>query len=871
MLDATHIAETQPQEQTPASNAGRSSKHPAHQLPDQLLMALAGQPNAGKSTVFNMLTGARQHVANYPGVTVEKKVGHFTLQGRGVELVDLPGTYSLGAYSLEERVARDFLIGEHCHAVINVADASNLKRHLILTLQLLELGAPVVMALNMMDVAQARNQRIDHELLAKKLGIPVVPMVGRKGQGKPELHKALAGLFVERTAPPLQVDYGILEQSVFILEKALEALPDLDLPLRWTALKLLEGDPRVEELLPRIPARAAVLKLTRELVENFTKAADLTPDRHMEQRRYEVAQGLAQACVQAPDEGNVTSSDKADRIICHRIWGYPILFGVMYLMYYLSIELGYAVTNHTWPFLAGARELLAGVLPAEGFVQDPMLRALLLWVADSVNALLNYVPIFLILFAYIAFLEDLGYMPRMAFLLDAFFRRYGLHGQSTLPLVLGGVYVGGCAVPGVMACRAVPDERARLATILVVPMMNCLAKVPLYVLLVGIYFAAHKGPAMFFIATITVLMALTTAKLLNLLVLRDKETAPFIMEMPPYHLPTVGNIVRRAVERVWLYVKKITSVVAAVAVVLFVLMQFPGLPTEQRAELDARSLAAREAFQTTLAETRFAPAVNSETKIDALFDFERRYRSARTGITDQAKAETVDARFLAENADFFTILKPMSDQEGRTASRAFRDLRQERLSLRKEARDSIIESSFLGTLGRWLEPVTQYAGFNWRVNVALLAALAAKENTVATLGALYQTGDAPALGEEDGEGAAGSGSVRAPAGGQALEARMAEQETGFTPLHALALMLFMALYPPCMAATMVVKVQSGSWKWMLFSLVYMMGLGALVATLVFSGGTALGLSGLEAMALFYGLALTATVVTGLINPKPADA
>ncbi len=841
----------------------------------QILVALAGQPNAGKSTIFNMLTGARQHVANYPGVTVEKKVGFYSQNGNTVEVVDLPGTYSLTSYSMEERVARDFIIKDQPTVVVDVADASNLKRHLALTFQLMEMGTPVVVALNMMDVAEARNQTIDAALLAEKLMTPVIPTVGRKGRGKDLLKDALSQHFSSASNPaPLRINYKGLEPAIENLTEQVQGLSDTGWPARWIAIKLLEGDANVRtQVLELHHDGVNFLHKVEAMRDKYQGILGMPLDQFIEQRRYEVASSVAGACVNSPEEGAPTRSDKADRVICHRIWGYPLLFGVMYLMYYLSIEWGYELTNYTWPILAWVRDTAAALLPSEGFITDPMLRSLVLWVVDSVNALLNYIPIFLILFAYIAFLEDLGYMPRMAFLLDAFFRRYGLHGQSTLPLVLGGVYVGGCAVPGVMACRAVPDERARLATILVVPMMNCLAKVPLYVLLIGIYFAAYKGQAMFFIATITVLMALTTAKILNITVLKEKESAPFIMEMPPYHMPTVGNIIRRAIERVWLYVKKITTIVAAVSVVLFVLMQFPGVSEEQTTSLNERAAKAQAAFFKATSKWDVTRELNSAEEVDALFDFADRYKSARMSVSDKAAAEALDAKFEAESAMFFSVIKPpRGDKDAKKVGGAYKKLRKARLTLRKEAKDEVINSSFLGSIGHWLEPASQYAGFNWRVNVALLSALAAKENTVATLGALYQTSDEDIPAESDANDEGGMDLSAPEQGGQqALGSRMASQEAGFTPLHALALMLFMALYPPCMATTMVVKVQSGSWKWMLFSLIYMMGLGIFVATLVFTGGTVLGLNGVEAMACFYGLAVLATVVTGLIKPKSTDS
>ena len=846
----------------------------------QFLTALAGQPNAGKSTIFNMLTGARQHVANYPGVTVEKKVGFYSQEGGTVEVVDLPGTYSLTSYSPEERVARDFILKNNPAVVVDVADASNLARHLQLTFQILEMGVPVVVALNMMDVASARGQTIDAALLAEKLGCPVVPTVGRKGEGKVDLRRALTllGNGDVSLSAPLRLDYDGLEPAIGLLEEELAGTLDVPAPPRWLAIKLLEGDPGVRDMVFEAgPDVVRVLNTVKAQRARFLDIEGIPAEQFIEKRRHDLATAITAACVAAPNEGETTLSDRMDAIVCHRLWGYPILFGVMYLMYYLSIEWGYSLTNYTWPALAWMRETAASLLPAEGFITDPMFRSMALWVVDSINALLNYIPIFLILFAYIAFLEDFGYMPRMAFLLDAFFRRYGLHGQSTLPLVLGGVYVGGCAVPGVMACRAVPDERARLATIFTVPMMNCLAKVPLYVLLIGAYFSDFKGEAMFFIATITVLMALTTAKILNLTVLKEKETAPFIMEMPPYHLPTVGNIIRRAMERVLIYVRKIITVVAAVSVILFVLMQFPGVSEEHMASMRDRAAAAQATFFKSTAQTDTLRDIDSSEKIDALFDFAARYKDARMGVTDQARADAIDGDFRRENPRFFTVVKPdRKDRGAVTVSKAFKRLRQARLTLRKEAKDSVLQASFLGSIGHWLEPVTQYAGFNWRVNVALLSALAAKENTVATLGALYLPNEDGRTVETD-EGAAGddatkaTNEIRAEGSAQALGSRMASLEMGFTPLHALALILFMALYPPCMATTMVVKVQAGSWKWMFYSLIYMMGLGAVVATLVFSGGSALGLSGVEAMVWFYGLALAATIVAGLIKPQPTDS
>jgi len=810
--------------------------------------ALAGQPNSGKSTVFNMLTGARQYVANYPGVTVEKKSGFFSCDTSRVKLIDLPGTYSLTSYSLEERVARDFLLHERPKVVVNVVDASNLKRNLYLTFQLLEMEIPVVLCLNMMDVAERRGLSIDAPKLAERLKAWVVPAVAKRNKGKDELRDAVVSASqAGGTFKPFNMDYGPLEPFLSEIEEKLSQKPGLAYPARWLAVKLMEDDHEARKLIQKdVPNPGELLDLAVQKRKKFTAEHHEVPERHTAYTRHLTACRIHEACVKAEKKSLSTLSDKIDRVACHRYLGPLILIGVIYALYELSIVQGYNLTNYTWPLLAGLRNLAAGLLPDPGFTHDPLIRSLILWFTDSVNALLNYIPIFFILFSLIAVLEDSGYMPRMAFLLDRVFRRFGLHGQSTLPLILGGVYVGGCAIPGVMACKAIPDERARLATILIVPLMNCLAKVPLYILLVSIYFPEHKGLAMFFMATVTLFMALPVAKLLTLTVLKKKESAPFILEMPPYHFPTVQAVLRRAVERVWLFLKKIVTIVAAVAIVIFVLLQFPGLSQERKAHYEALADKAKSEFHGKIQGNPYAEHVQGRNLM-ALILFQEKYKQERRGVKDKEKARAIDARFQEKNPAFFSIIKPKKDKDAKKVNKAFKKVVKARKKIRREIQGEKINASFLGSLGAALEPVTKWAGFNWRVNVALLSAFAAKESTVATLGTLYQQ-------EESGSG-------------ETLESRMKEQETGFTALNALTLMLFMALYPPCIATTIMVKLQSGEIKWMLFSMVYPMVLGITFSSLVFTGGRALGLTGLQAMLAFYGLCVAATVGLALYNPR----
>ncbi|MCP4576838.1 MAG: ferrous iron transport protein B [Deltaproteobacteria bacterium] len=822
---------------------------------DSVLMALAGQPNCGKSTVFNALTGASQHVANYPGVTVEKMTGRYNHDGLKVEVVDLPGTYSLTSYSLEERVTRGFLLEEKPSVVVNVVDASNLKRNLYLTLQLLEMEAPLVMDLNMMDVAGRRGIVIDSEALSKQLGIPVVETAIKTGKGKTELLSAISETAGNRAATDgmrktgMRMDYGSMEPFLREIETRLSVddMGNSDHSVRWLSVKLMEGDDEaLKYIRKKLSKSEPFLEFLRKQWQDFESRTEELPARHIAYCRYRHAEIIAGACL-APQTGNERPmSDKIDGVVCNRFLGPLILVGVLYMLYYLSLVQGYNLTNYTWPLLAKIRNLTADLAPVPGFIEIPLLRAFSLWFVDSINALLNYIPIFFILFGLIAILEDSGYMPRMAFILDRLFARFGLHGSSTLPMVLGGIYVGGCAVPAVMSTKGIPDERSRLATIMIIPLLNCLAKVPLYVLLINIYFVGHKGMAMFFISTISLLMVLPVAKLLTLTVLKKRPTAPFIMEMPPYHLPTFRGVFGRAVERVWLFIRKIITIVAAVAVVVFVLLQFPGISQEREAYFAQEKERAISKFYKKIEKTPYAEPLQGENLM-ALVLYWDDYKVKKMGIKGKEASLALNERFKERNSDFFKIVKPGKDKIAKKANRAFKKLIKARKKLLREIKKEKIDCSFLGRMGRFLEPATQYAGFNWKVNVALLSAFAAKESSVATLGALYDQGET---------------------GAETLEERMNAGETGFTPLHALALMLFMVLYPPCIATAIMVKIQSGSIKWMLFSMIYPMCLGIIVATLVFSGGSALGLSGNEAMVAFYGIALTLTIIMGFVRKSP---
>ena len=397
-----------------------------------------------------------------------------------------------------------------------------------------------------------------------------------------------------------------------------------------------------------------------------------------------------------------------------------------------------------------------------------------------------------------------------------------------------------------MAARAIPDERARMATILTVPFMNCMAKIPLYTLIVNIYFANYKSWAMLFISTITIIVALFAAKLLTTTVIRQMTTTPFVMALPAYHLPTVGAVLTRALERVWLYVKKVGTIVVVVAVIIFVLLQWPGINKQQMAGYQQQMQQATDTFCKMIetADPHLGKFTDAQL-LDLLNDYDDYKRALFASGGGKGKRD-VDRKFQSRNELFFSILKPEKDETARKISRALKKLHSKRKRLRREIKEARIVNSFLGMTGKILEPVSRFAGFDWKINVALLSSFAARESSVATLGVLFREGADANL---------------------TLEQRMDNEgrSTGFSSLNALALLLFFALYPPCLATAIMVKVQTQSYKWMLFSIIFPTVLGLIVAGLVYSIGSYLNATGIQMMGIFYGVALTTTILFGFIK------
>ncbi|MDN5101293.1 ferrous iron transport protein B [Aliarcobacter butzleri] len=804
-----------------------------------LKTVLAGQPNCGKSTIFNLVSGIEQHIANYPGVTVDKKVGFFKYQDYKIQMVDLPGTYSFSSYSLEERVAKEYIINENPDIIINVVDASNLKRNLYLTFQLLEMGLPVIVVLNMMDVASRREIKIDIQKISSMLNCPVVEASGAKGIGGDEIMKSVVSLYENKTNfEEFKINYEELESFILEIEEQIKDSTS-NLSKRWLAIKALEGDETIIKYLnDEFPTIKDTLEKQNSLFETRYDKNIVT---FLATFRYDSAEIIYQKTVKHENKNQETLTDKADKIVLNRFLALPILFTLMFLVYEISIVMGYKLTDYTWPILASFKNLVIDLMPEANFTDVPMITDFAIWMVNSANALLNYIPIFFILFALIAIMEDVGYMPRMAFILDRVFRKFGLHGQSTLPLVLGGAMVGGCAVPGVMSTKGIADERARMATILTVPYMNCLAKVPFYTLLLAAFFRTDMAIMMFYISTITVFSALIVAKILTTTVLKNRETAPFVMELPPYHLPTLKGVVIRSSQRVWLYIKKVVTIVLAVAIVLFALLQFPGLSDESKVKFENISNNALSEFDLQIKDSTYYEHINSKEKVSQLLNYYDNYRTKKMINS----SDSVDESFIKQNELFYKFIRPIKDEEAKKVNNALKKLSNDRKNILREIKNEKVETSLLGMAGKSIEPLTKYAGFDWKINVAFLSSFAARESAVATLGSLYENNKAD---------------------NQRAEEAMA-QNSGYTPLHATAIIIFMLLTPPCIATMIVVKMQTNSFKWMLFAIFFPIGLGIISSAIIFTLGNIYSWSGFEAMTYYYIVVLLITLILGLYPNK----
>jgi len=533
-------------------------------------IALAGNPNSGKTTVFNLLCGAREKIGNWPGTTVEKKQGYFNYQGEKIEVVDLPGTYSLSAYSVDERIARDFLIKEKPDLVVCVIDASNLERNLYLVIQLLEMGQPVLLDLNMMDMVERNKMKIDIQKLSRILGIDIVETVASKGKGIKDLKEKITVNLEKKERKDFKIDYQNLEKEIeeivsFLKNKEIS----LKIPHRAFAVRILEGDfdllnevkksiPEIEEIRNRVEEE--ILKITGDSLETF-----------IIERRYAFLKGMVKECIrkEVSLEERLTFSDKLDKILTNRFLGIPLFLFFVFLLFQLVFTLGSPIAD----LIDGAFSKLAE--SSKVFFEN---RNFPLWVGSlvsdgiisGVGSVLVFLPNIMLLFLGISILEDSGYLARAAFVMDRFMHALGLHGKSFIPMLLG----FGCNIPGIMATRTLESRKDRILTILVNPLMSCSARLPVYILFASAFFPKHQGLIVFSLYLLGIILAIFVAKFFKNIFFKG-EVAPLVMELPPYRIPTLRNVLLSMWTRSSLFIKKAGTIIFLAVVLIWTLSSLP--------------------------------------------------------------------------------------------------------------------------------------------------------------------------------------------------------------------------------------------------------------------------------------------------------
>jgi ferrous iron transport protein B len=662
-------------------------------------IALAGNPNVGKTTLFNSMTGARQHVGNWPGVTIEKKVGKAKLDGKPLQIIDLPGTYSLAAYSIDEKIARDFILKDGPDVVVQIVDSTNLERNMFLTSQLLDLGAKVVLALNMYDLASEKGVKIDVQGLSNALGIPVIPTVGNKKEGIDELLRAAVNLAGKDVRIEPMVSFGRSEEKlVGDLSREIEKIgdPHLGTSSRYVALKIMEGD---EEIMSRIDDGPHAKKIM-DLLSNFDQEEfemDSTDARYEQ-----IGKILKKNHTPAPKK--LSRTEMIDIVLTNKYLGIPIFLVIMWGVFQITFTFATPFMDMIDIGAGWAAETVA-----ENLSPDWLGSLLGDGIIGGVGAVVIFVPNIFILFFMISLLESSGYMSRAAFVMDKLMYKIGLSGQSFIPMLMG----FGCNVPAIMSARTIKDPKDRLITILVNPFVSCGARLPVYILFAGIFFGRGASNVIFIIYILGIIVAILSAKLFRMTILKGKP-APFIMELPPYRSPTLKASLLYMWEKGSMYLKKAGTVILIGVVFIWVLASFtPG------------------------------------------FELAEEYGS---------------------------------------------------------------EESLAGEVGKFIQPIFEPLGFDWKIAVALIFGFIAKEIVVGGLGTLYGSGE-----DED-----------------ALTDRI-KADSGMNSLNAMGLMVFTLLYMPCIAATAVIKQETGSWKWTLFALAYGTALAYIAALLIYQIGGLLGL------------------------------
>ncbi len=735
-------------------------------------VALVGNPNTGKTTLFNALAGMNQRVGNYPGVTVETKKGKLRIGALSLDVIDLPGTYSLAPRSPDEMVAVDVILGnnpseQRPDVVVTIVDASNIERNLYLMTQVLELGVPVIIALNMIDVAEGQGLKIDVDRLSQQLGVPIVPLQANKGKGLDRLKAAIAKILDQPTCAEGPTFPAAFEKEVACLTRC----ADLQEPVFLIRRLLLDVGGHAEKRL--IEKHGAALGEELKAARHRLVQAGFTIAGIEARIRYGWIRQKTAGCIERPAKRPVAWTDRIDKVLTHKFWGTLIFLAVMFLVFQAIFQI--ADPFKSWIDLGKDRlvELVNSLLdpgPWRSLLADGILK--------GVGAVVVFIPQIMILFALIAILEDCGYMARAAFLMDRLMSRAGLSGKSFIPLLSSMA----CAVPGIMSARVIENPRDRLATILVAPLMSCSARLPVYSLLIGAFLTGPGFPwwlpglAFFCLYLIGIILAPTIAFLLKRTMLRG-ETPVFVMEMPLYKMPSLWTVTRRAFDAGWMFLKRAGTMIAASMVFVWLALYFPRGDYEAKIETLQRHL---DMPKESLAELKKTMADNPD---------------------DAATIKAIQA-----------VKKEMEPTETE-----INDLRAEWKG-----------RSVLGRVGHWIEPVVKPLGWDWRIGMAAIASFPAREVMVGTLGIIFG----------EGEGDAGDEEYRDKLGRSLQAAYWRDQPDRrvFSVPVALSVMVFFALCCQCVSTLVVIRRETNSWRWPIFTFVYMTALAYVGAFLTFQIG-----------------------------------
>lgn len=733
-----------------------------------LRVALAGNPNAGKSTIFNALTGARQHVGNWPGKTVEKKEGKFRYGDYEIELVDLPGTYSLTAYSPEEMIARDYIINEKPDLVVTVVDAANLERNLYLAVQVLELEVPIIMALNMSDVADARGLKIDQAGLGAGLNAPVVRTAASKGDGLDALRDQIVSFAgKQQTAAPFRIDYGSeIERELNQLETTIHQHQHIaeQFPVRWLAVKLLEGDDDIQTRLRVVEGGMEVLVQVNNSADKLEKEFDDDVDVIVADERYGWINALVRKTVDRSRVNRLTRSDQVDRIVTHRLFGIPIFFLAMWAVFKLTADVSAPYLDWVDGVISGPiSNWVIGLLSLVGLGGSWVESLFVDGIIAGVGGVMVFVPVMMFLYLALALLEDSGYMARAAFVMDRLMHALGLHGKSFLPMLVG----FGCTVPAMYATRTLENEKDRILTGLLVPFMSCGARLPVYVLFAAIFFPQNAGLVVFSMYFLGILTAIVLGIILKNSLFKGKEESTFVMELPPYRLPSLRSIWFHMWERTYSFMRKAWTIIMATSIVIWFLLAIPVRGGASFADTDVSN----SAFATV-----------NEWVTPAL---------APLGFNSWQASSALMTGFLAKEVVVSTMSQVYAvagAEEVAAPTTFFEDLGE-------------IVTSFVSATGDTIKSLPLIVGID------LLDEEAEEEPTALM---------------------------------HAVRAGFDESSNGHGALAALAFMVFVLIYTPCMTAVAAEKQELGA-KWMWVSIIGQLTLAWLMAFAVYQGGLLLGL------------------------------